>query len=105
MMLRTFLIGSTIAGLMTLGIPTVSASGDPQNPISSSGKATKDAGKAVAKGTKGVAEKTVTETKNVGKRIEGAVDSDKVSARCRDGTVQTGKTKADACRRHRGVKH
>jgi len=116
-MLRTFLITSTVAAVLAIGIPTGSAAprADGQGPISTVGKATKDAGKTTAKGTKeavkktgdvteDAAQKTATETKNAGKRVEGAADPDKVSARCKDGTVQTARTKIDACRRHGGVK-
>lgn len=115
-MLRTFLIASTVSCVLAFGIPTGSPAPNGQNPISSVGKATKDAGKAAAKGTKeaakkagdvteDAAKKTATETKNAGKRVEGAADPDKVSVRCMDGTVQTAKTRADACRRHGGVKN
>jgi len=100
-MMRTCITASVIAGLLALGMPSGSAA---QNPISAVGKATKDAGKAVAKGTKGVADKAATETKNVGKTVEGAANPKKVSARCKDNTVQTGKTRTDACRAHLGVK-
>jgi hypothetical protein len=116
-MFRSFLTASTIACVMALGIPTGSAAltVDAQSPLSKVGKATKDAGKATVKGTKkaakkagdvteDVAQKTATETKNVGKRVEGAVTPDLKSVRCKDGTVQTGKTNTDACRRHGGVK-
>ena len=116
-MFRTLLTTSAIACVLTLGIPTGSSalSGDAQNPISKVGKATKDAGKGAVKGTTHVAkkvgdvtedaaQKTATETKNAGKRVEGAVTPDRMSTRCQDGTVQTGKTKTDACLNHGGMK-
>jgi len=116
-MFRTLLTTSAIACVLTLGIPTGSTalSGDAQNPVSKIGKATKDAGKATVKGTtkvvkkagdvtEDVAQKTATETKNAGKRVEGAVRPDRTSTRCQDNTVQTGKTNTDACRNHGGMK-
>src|SRR5262245_57073713 len=102
-MFRTLLTTSTMACLLTFGIPAGSAamSGDDQNPVKKVGKAVKEAGEATVKGTKKVvkgagevteeaAEKTVKGTKNVGKRVEGAVTPDLKSASCRDGTVRTG---------------
>ena len=113
-MFRTLLTTSAIACVLTLGIPTGSTAlgGDAQSKI---GKATKDAGKGVVKGTtrvvkkagdvtEDVAQKTATETKNAGKRDEGAVRSDRTSTRCQDGTVQTGKTNTNACLNHGGMK-
>ena len=76
--------------------------------------ATKDAAKATAKGTKKVAKKTAqvtkdgaketaTGTKKVAKKVKRAVTPDTTSATCKDGTVQTGKTKTTACLNHGGV--
>jgi len=116
-MFRTLLTASAIAGVLTLGIPTGAAAltNGAQNPVKKVGKATKEAGKATAKGTKeavkttgevtsDAAKKTATETKNAGKTVEGAARPDAVSARCKDGKVHTGKTKAEACAGHGGIK-
>jgi hypothetical protein len=54
--------------------------------------AAKHAGKTVAKGTKKAAKAT-----------KKAVTPDTTSATCKDGTVQTGKTKETACIGHGGV--
>ena len=115
-MFRTLLTALTIACALALGIPASEAHGDPQ--LSKIGKATKDAGKGVAKGTKDVAkktgdvtedaaQKTAKETKNVGKTVEGAATPGKKSVRCKDGTVQTiqsDKPDINACSAHLGVK-
>jgi hypothetical protein len=108
-MFRNLLTASTIACVLALGVPAGSAAA--QNPLHKVGKATKEAGKGAVKGvkkagdvTEDAAQKTAKETKNVGKTVEGAVTPDRKSVRCKDGTVQTGKTDADACRRHSGVK-
>src|SRR5262245_9049382 len=114
MMFRNFLTASTVACVLSLGIPTDALAGPGQNPVSDVGKATKDVGKAAAKGTKDAvkttgevtkdaAEKTATETKNAGQTVKGAV-TNKVSAKCNDKTVQTGNTRAEACAGHGGVK-
>ena len=114
-MSRMFLTVSTIVCVLALGIPTGTAGLTGDGQLSKIGKATKEAGKDVAKGTKegakkagdvseDAAKKTAKETKNVGKTVEGAVTPDVKSVRCKDGTVQTGKTNTDACRRHGGVK-
>ena len=116
-MMRTIVTTSALACALALGMPSGAAASSTtdQNPVSAVGHAAKDAGKAIAKGTKGVvkaagevtedaAQKTVKETKNVGKRVEGAVSPNLVSAKCRDGKVRTGKTKAEACYRHGGIK-
>ena len=63
-----------------------------------------EAAKKAGEVTEDAAQKTAKETKNVGKTVEGAVTPDLKSVRCKDGTVQTGKTDTDACRRHLGVK-
>jgi|SwirhirootsSR2_FD_contig_31_8397744_length_456_multi_4_in_0_out_0_2 hypothetical protein len=92
-MFRKFLTASTIACVMACGVPTGASAltGEPQ--LKKVGKVTKEAGKETVKGTK-----------NVGKTVEGAVRTDVKSVRCRDGTVQTGKSNAEACRRHGGTK-
>jgi hypothetical protein len=104
-MFRNFLTASTVACVLSLGIPTggVALAGPGQNPVSSVGKATKDVGKATAKGTKEAVKTTGEVTKDAGQTVKGAV-TDKVSAKCNDKTVQTGKTRAEACTGHGGVK-
>ena len=116
-MIRTVITTSALALALAFGVPcsTAALNAGDQNPVSAIGKAAKDAGKATVKGTKGVvkkagdvtedaAKRTATETKNTGKRIEGAARTDRVSASCRDGSVRTGKTKAQACYGHGGIK-
>jgi len=116
-MLRTLLTASTITCMLAFGIPSDSAAltGAAQSSISKVGTATKDLGKDVAKGTTEVAKKTgevtqdaakktVTHTKNAGKTVQGAVTPGVGSTRCKDGTVQTGKTHKAACSKHGGVK-
>src|SRR5262245_24355923 len=116
-MMRTIVTTSALAWALALGMPSSTAALNPndQNPVSAIGKAAKDVGKATVKGTKGVvkaagevtedaAQKTAKETKNLGKRVEGAANPNLVSAKCRDGRVRTGRTKAEACYGHGGIK-
>jgi hypothetical protein len=116
-MFRTLLTTSAIACMLSFGVPTGSSAlaGAAQNPISKVGKATTDVAKGTAKGatkvakktgdvTQDAAKKTATHTKNAGKTVQGAVTPGVGSTMCKDGTVQTGKTKAEACGGHGGVK-
>jgi hypothetical protein len=116
-MMRTIVTTSALAWALALGMPSsaTALSTNDQNPVSAVGHAAKDAGKAIAKGTKGVvkaagevtedaAQKTAKETKNVGKRVKAGVNPNLVSAKCRDGKVRTGRTKAQACYGHGGIK-
>jgi hypothetical protein len=56
-------------------------------------------GKTVKKGAKA----TVRGTKKAGAHAKDAVTLDTTSARCKDGTTQTGRTKTTACHEHGGV--
>ena len=67
------------------------------------GQATKDAAKATGKTVKKGAKKTATGTKKAGEKVKDAVTLDTTSAKCKDGTTQTGKTKTTACHDHGGV--
>jgi len=79
-----------------------------------SGEAAKDVGKSTAKATKAAAKKTgqVTKdaskevasgTKKAAKTVKRQVTPDTTQATCKDGTIQTGKTKTTACADHGGV--
>jgi hypothetical protein len=77
----------------------------------SAGEAGEHAGKAVAKGAKktgqvaeDAAKETATGTKKAAKSTKKALTPDTTSATCKDGTVETGKTKTTACIDHGGVK-
>ena len=127
-MFRNFLTGTAIVCAVAFGIPAGTfaqqtdahqdaekAGQEAKTAGKAAGEATKDAAKATAKGTKKVAKKTAqvtkdgaketaTGTKKVAKKVKGAVTPDTTSATCKDGTVQTGKTKTTACANHGGVK-
>jgi len=116
-MFRNLLTGTAIVCALAFGAPTGTfaqgtdahqdadkAGQEAKTAGKEAGAATKDAAKATAKGTKKVAKKTAKGTKNVAKKVKGAVTPDETSATCKDGTVQTGKTKTTACANHGGVK-
>jgi hypothetical protein len=125
-MFRNFLTGTAIACAVGLGIPTGTfaqttakqdakkAGQEAKEAGKAAGAATKDAGKATAKGTKHVAKKTgqvakdaanetATGTKKAAKTVKRKLTPNTTSARCKDGTVQSGKTKTTACVDHGGV--
>jgi biopolymer transport protein ExbB/TolQ len=127
-MLKKLLVSSVIAGVMAFGIPTApvfaqqttaeqdakKAKEEAKKAGKEAGAATKDAakatGKTVKKGakktgqvTKDAAKETATGTKKAAQKTKDAVTPDMTSARCKDGTTQTGHTKTTACANHGGV--
>jgi hypothetical protein len=128
-MFRTFLIGTAVASALVLGIcadtstlQTTDATQDGKKADSEvkdaakdTGDAAKDAGKAAGQATKSAAKKTgqvtkdaaketATGTTKAAKTAKKKLTPDTTSATCKDGTVQTGKTKTTACFDHGGVR-
>ena len=66
-------------------------------------EATKNAADDTADAAKHAAKTVVKGTKKAAKATKKAVTPDTTSATCKDGTVQTGKTKETACIGHGGV--
>jgi hypothetical protein len=126
-MFRNLLTGTAIACAVAFGIPTGTfaqatdaqqdakkAGQEAKEAGQKAGEAAKDGGKATAKGTKHAAKKTGqvakdaaneagTGTKKAAKTVKGKLTPDTTSATCKDGTVQSGKTKTTACVDHGGV--
>jgi orotate phosphoribosyltransferase-like protein len=116
-MLKQLLINSAIAGVLALGIPVATmiaqqttatedakkAGKETKKAGKEAGDASKDAAKATGKGVKHVAKKTAHGAKKAGTAVKDGVTLDTTSAVCKDGTTQTGKTKATACNGHGGV--
>jgi hypothetical protein len=114
-------MSSAIAGLLACGTPAATLFAQQEQPPTTAtqdakkagteskkagkeaGEATKDAGKATAKAVKSGAKKTAHGTKKAASKTKDAVTLDTTSAVCKDGTTQTGKTKATACDGHGGV--
>jgi hypothetical protein len=68
------------------------------------GEKTEDAAKKTGQVTKDAAKEAATGTKRAAKTVKRKMTPDTTSATCKDGTVQTGKTKTTACANHGGVK-
>jgi predicted outer membrane protein len=116
-MLKKLLMSSMIAGVMAFGIPTATAFAqqttatedarkagkETKKAGKEAGEAGKDAAKATGKSIKKGAKATAKGTKKAGNKVKDAVTLDTTSAVCKDGTTQTGKTKATACNGHGGV--
>jgi hypothetical protein len=127
-MFRNLLTGTAIACAAAFGIPTGTfaqstdakqdakkAGTEVKEAGKDAGEATKDAGQAAAKGTKHAAKKTGqvatdaakeagTGTKKAAKTVQRKLTPNTTSATCKDGTVQSGKTKTTACVDHGGVR-
>ncbi|MCU1381925.1 MAG: hypothetical protein JWL71_622 [Acidobacteria bacterium] len=116
-MFKKLLMSSAIAGVLAFGIPTVTAFAqqttatedakkagkETKKAGKEAGEAGKDAAKATGKGVKKGAKATAKGSKKAGAKVKDAVTLDTTSAMCKDGTTQTGKTKATACNGHGGV--
>ena len=122
-MFRKLLIGTAIATVMAFGVTTGTSAQESAGQhmkkagkhAKKAGKATGDAAKETGKATGEAAKKTGqvagdaaketgTGAKKVAKKVGRKMTPDTTSARCNDGTVQTGKTKTTACMNHGGVK-
>ncbi len=66
------------------------------------GKATESAAKKTGQVTADAAKETATGTKKAATTVKKKVTPDTTEATCKDGTVQTGKTKTTACADHGG---
>jgi hypothetical protein len=116
-MLKQLLMSSVMVGVLALGIPTATmlaqqttatedakkAGKETKKAGKEAGEATKDAAKATGKGVKKGAKATAKGAKKAGEAVKDGVTLDTTSAVCKDGTTQTGKTKATACNGHGGV--
>jgi hypothetical protein len=114
-MVKQLITGASIAFLLALGTPVGiaarqtatddahKAGQDAKQAGKDAGEAAKNGGKAVAKGAKKAAKKTGHAAKKGANAVKDAVTPDTTSAACKDGTVQTGKTKTTACAGHGGV--
>src|SRR3954463_16712331 len=112
-MFRQLLMSSAVAGVLAFGVPTAmiaqqttatqdakKAGKETKKAGKEAGEATKDAGKATAKAVKHGAKKTAHGTKKAASKTKDAITLDTTSALCKDGSTQTGKTKATACNGH-----
>lgn len=128
-MFRAFLIKTAVASALVLGMSGGTLAQQPsdttqdakkagkeaKDAAKDSGEAAKDAAKATGKAaksgakktgqvTKDAAKETATGTSKAAKTVKKKLTPDTTSATCKDGTVQTGKTKTTACFDHGGVR-
>jgi hypothetical protein len=106
-----FAFGTTAFAQTTTTDEAKKAGQETKEAAKSAGEAGEHAGKAVAKGAKktgqvaeDAAKETAEGTKKAAKSTKKALTPDTTSATCKDGTVETGKTKTTACIDHGGVK-
>lgn len=129
-MLRTLLMNTAVASVLVFGTSAGTfaqqttdstqdakkAGTEAKDAAKSGGEATKDAGKAAGKATKSAAKKTgqvtkdaaketATGTTKAAKTVKRKLTPNTTSATCKDGTVQTGKTKTTACIDHGGIRN
>jgi orotate phosphoribosyltransferase-like protein len=116
-MLKQLLMCSAIAGVLAIGVPAATvlaqqttatedakkAGKETKKAGKHAGSASKNAAKATGKTAKHGAKKAATGAKKAGSAVKDGVTLDTTSALCKDGTTQTGKTKATACNGHGGV--
>lgn len=128
-MWRRMLIGSAVAGLLAIGIPTTTSVGFAQETTKQSakktgksakkagkqageagkqagktgkeaGKEAGEAGKEVGEAAKDAGKATGAAAKDMGKSIKGSVTGKRSRFTCPDGTKHSGKTKEAACAGH-----
>jgi hypothetical protein len=107
-MSRKFLSHSILAFALTVSLGPMAQATYAQSTTTSdeahkTKEATKDAADATADAAKHAAKTVAKGAKKGAKATKKAVTPDTTSATCKDGTVQTGKTKETACIGHGGV--
>jgi hypothetical protein len=116
-MLKQMLMCSAIAGVLAFGVPTAvvfaqqttatedakKAGKETKKAGKHAGQASKNAAQATGKSVKHGAKKTAAGAKKAGNAVKDGVTLDTTTAVCKDGTTQSGKTKATACNGHGGV--
>jgi hypothetical protein len=107
-MSRRFLSHSILACALTLSLAPMTQVAFAQSTTTSdeahkTKEAAKDAADATADAAKHAAKTVTKSTKKAAKATKKAVTPDTTTATCKDGTVQTGKTKETACIGHGGV--
>jgi hypothetical protein len=116
-MFKQLLMSSAMVGVLAFGLPVTTAFAqqttatedakkagkETKKAGKAAGQATEDAAKATGKGVKHAAKKTAHGAKKAGGAVKDGVTLDTTSALCKDGSTQTGKTKATACNGHGGV--
>ena len=103
-MSRKYLSHTMLACVLSLGLSGAAYAQSTTDEAKKAGKATEKAGKDVGDAAEHAGKAVVKGTKKTARTVKKAVTPDTTSALCKDGTVQTGKTKITACDNHGGVK-
>ena len=107
-MFRSFLIKTAVASALVLGMSggtLAQQTSDATQDAKKAGEKAKDAAKDGGEAAKDAAKATGKATKSAAKTVKKKLTPDTTSATCKDGTVQTGKTKTTACIDHGGVRN
>ena len=87
----------------TAAIPVAAQETGAKEDAKKAGEATKEAGKETGKAATNIGKATAKVTKKGAKSVKGAVTGE-VTVTCNDGKPHNGKTNAEACAEHGGVK-
>jgi hypothetical protein len=99
-MSRKFLTHTIAACALTFGLGGVALA--QEHDAKKAGEAAADAGKDAGKAAEHAGKAVAKGAKKTGKTVKKSVTPDTTTAACKDGTVQTGKTKTTACDDHGG---
>jgi hypothetical protein len=116
-MFRQLLMCSALSSMLAFGVPTAAvfaqqttatedakkAGKETKKTGKHAARASKHAAQATGKSVKNGAKKTASGAKKAGAAVKDGVTLDTTTAACKDGTTQSGKTKATACNGHGGV--
>jgi uncharacterized protein HemX len=100
-MFRKYLTHTVVACALTFGLG--GAAFAQEHDAKKAGEAAADAGKDAGKAAEHAGKAVAKSAKKAAKATKKAVTPDTTTAACKDGTVQTGKTKTTACSGHGGV--
>jgi len=103
LMHRTFLAHTIVACALTFGLGGAAFAQDQDHDAKKAGQAATDAGKDAGKAAEHAGKAVAKSAKKAAKATKKAVTPDTTSAACKDGTIQSGKTKTTACSGHGGV--
>src|SRR5438270_263691 len=102
-MSRKFLTHTIVACALTFGLGGYAqAQSTTSGEAKKAGQATEDAGKDAGKAAEHAGKAVAKGAKKTAKGVKKAATPNETSALCKDGTVQTGRTKTTACDDHGG---
>lgn len=102
-MTRHSLAATILSCALTFGMTGAAFAQSTSDEAKKAGKATEEAGKDAGKAAEHAGKAVAKGAKKTAKNVKKAVTPDTTTANCKDGTVQSGKTKTTACDGHGGV--